>query len=387
MNDTLIAALESMLALQRWNFLPRIETWVEAENATYVTHLAYAIGRTRGMPMPQVSTLLVRSLLKSLNKHYMTDINVTVREKLKEKNGKAWTRLVDETARKAAGLFPRKIGAQILPYLTDAPSYTIPGQAKKAGDIKAVEEIVKYAQLKVALQECKTNARIYEADYRKIVADLDARIAAIPHAREYDALAGTHAEYFQTICRMRHLRRWNRINRIVSSTVLGHTYLVAALSITFALLAEKRQGDVDAFLYRCILRALFHDVPESLTGDIITPVKEVIAKEDDLLLEQVEEDLAKEFIASAPPDVRKDLVTYNLLADWSDDGVYSADSLVWDCDRLALLLECLYERKAGVRTPEIATAFARYYQEIEKSEWSALREFASTVRVFWFEQG
>jgi len=376
-NDTLIAGLESMLSLQRWNFLPRVETWVEAENAAYVTHLAYALGRSRGFTDAQLEALLVRSLLKSLNKHFMTDINVGVREKLKARNPQAWTRLVDDMAVRAAALFPAKIRRRVHPYLMDAPGYTV------AGGADAVEAVVQYAQLTVAEKECQTNARIYADEYRATLNDLRLRIEAIGDAARYDRLVSRHAAYFTTISRLGYLRRWNRINRMVSSSVLGHTYLVAVLAITCAMLAEAAGMRRKGFLLTCILRALFHDVPESLTGDIITPVKDIIATQDASLVEQVEEALTHEFIQSAPRAVQKDLTGLRLATELSGHEPHSVDSLVKHCDRMALVLECVYEWKAGVRTPDIKRAYGRYNRELGTSEWPAVREFMATVRRIW----
>lgn len=385
MKDSVIAALESMLALQRWNCLPRLETWVEAENAAYVTHLAYAIGRASGLTQEQLTCLLQRALLKSLNKHFMTDINVVVREKMKIMNPGAWTALVDGMATKTSGLFPRRIAGDLNPYLTDEATYTIPGSKKKNKNISVVEDIVKYAQLKAAIDECATNAQVYKDHYDKTQKELTERLAGITRARAYEKILSDHGEYFTTIRRLKYLRRWNRINRLVPSTVLGHTYLVAVLSVMFGLMPESEHKENGQFLYLSILRGLFHDVPESLTGDIITPVKDVIAKADDKLLGQVESDLMTEFINAAPSGVKEDITEYGLIAELSSGEVFSSDSLVKDCDRMALVLECVFERASGVKTPEIESAYVRYCQELGNSEWTAVRDFMGIVMDLWLK--
>ena len=116
MKDSMIFLLGSMFTIQRWNFLPRIETWVEAENAAYVTHVSYVIGRSVGMNPDQLESMLLRALLKSLNKHYMTDISLSVRDKLKAKSPEAWMKLVDSTAIRTSKLFPRVISDNVRKY-------------------------------------------------------------------------------------------------------------------------------------------------------------------------------------------------------------------------------------------------------------------------------
>ncbi|MGA9108898.1 MAG: hypothetical protein ACLPSL_05660 [Smithella sp.] len=43
MKDTLVDAITSLFMIQRWNFLPRVETWVEAENVAYSAHIGFAL--------------------------------------------------------------------------------------------------------------------------------------------------------------------------------------------------------------------------------------------------------------------------------------------------------------------------------------------------------
>ena len=383
MKDSLITALESMLALQRWNFLPRLETWVEAENAAYVTHLGYALGRASGMTQPRIQCLLVRSLLKSLNKHYLTDISIDVRDKLKARNPTAWTNLIDSTAVETSKLFPRKISSVLRKYLTDDPGYleNFPDNKKDAQN--QIESLIRYAQYKVAHDECSVNAKVYHADYKMIINDLLERVEKIDNHEIYEKLLAGHSSYFIAIKRLKYLRRWNRINRLVATSVMGHTYLVAVLTIMFSLLCEDETTKNETFFYHAILRALFHDVPESLTGDIITPVKREIEKHDKTLLDDVEEELNQELINSAPRGVQDDIRQINLIEELNTRDIYSVDSLVKDCDRLALLLECIYEKSSGVFTKDIERAFTFHHQELAKSEWTAIREFTRVVTDHW----
>ena len=385
MKNSLIAALESMLALQRWNFLPRLETWVEAENAGYVTHLGYALGRALGMPHRQLRCLIVRSLLKSLNKHYLTDISIEVRDKLKAKNPTAWTKLINATAKETSKLFPRKISAILRQYLTDDPGYLETFDSIKMDDRHKIETLIRYAQYKVAYDECSMNAKVYDAEYGAIMSDLLDRIQEVDGSGEYESLLADHQPYFIAIKRLKYQRRWNRINRLVATSVMGHTYLVAILTIMFSMLCEHTDVNTDDFFYHALLRALFHDVPESLTGDIITPVKREIEKHDKRLLDSVEKELTQKLVRSAPPGVKEDIRQFELLKELNTACIYSVDSLVKDCDRLALLMECIYEKSSGVFTTDIETAFAFHHQELAKSEWAPIREFMGVITDHWYE--
>src|SRR6185295_14039767 len=105
--DSLLSALGTILTLQRWNFVPRIETWVEAENAAYVCHVGYALGRTRGLPDNHLLAFFRRCMLQSLSKHFRTDMAVAVSHLVRSVDKKAWDDLIDATASETSALFPK----------------------------------------------------------------------------------------------------------------------------------------------------------------------------------------------------------------------------------------------------------------------------------------
>ena len=163
MEDSLIAALKSMLTMHRWNLHPRVETWVEAENAALRAHWAYAIivDDNENVPPQDIIHLIFRVLLKSLNKHYMTDISVYVTEKLKKKK-EEWKSLVNKYAEDTAKLFPREISGVIERYLKYEEEYTC-GWGNGWGGMKEginddtgnkIKTIIDFCKYKVQKQEC-----------------------------------------------------------------------------------------------------------------------------------------------------------------------------------------------------------------------------------------
>ena len=201
----------------------------------------------------------------------------------------------------------------------------------------------------------------------------------IEKAKDYENVWNTHPKYFMAIKNLKYLRRWNRINRIVSSNVLGHTFLVSFLAIILSMLSIGEMKETNRPLTKVILRSIFHDVPESLTGDIITPVKKEIEKVSPTLLAEVEQDLQRKFVESAPDGVRSDVTSYGLLTEIDNKEIFSVASMTKDCDRLAAVLECLYEKASGISTHEIESAYADYLQDLAKSEWTSVKEFIQII--------
>ena len=134
------------------------------------------------------------------------------------------------------------------------------------------------------------------------------------------------------------------------------------------------------FKYGAVLRALFHDVPESLTGDVITPVKDIINKKRSGFWSKVEDKLVNEFTAPIPEKIKNELISFSLLKDFKED-LYSVDSLVKTCDQLALILECLYEKEWGSNIEEMRKAYESYTSKLQNSEWSSVREYAHSLLI------
>ncbi|MGB9213331.1 MAG: HD domain-containing protein, partial [Halobacteriota archaeon] len=83
------------------------------------------------------------------------------------------------------------------------------------------------------------------------------------------ALFPTYRSFVDLCGRLRFQVRWGQLYRVPRTSVLGHTLIVAILSYLFSL-------EIDACLKRRAnnyFTGLFHDLPEVLTKDIISPVK------------------------------------------------------------------------------------------------------------------
>jgi len=96
--------------------------------------------------------------------------------------------------------------------------------------------------------------------------------------------------HFAQICgQLRFQKRWSQIPRIPETSVLGHMFIVACYSYFFSL-------TVGACPTRCqnnFFGGLFHDLPELLTRDIISPVKKSVDEIGDLIKEYEERELTR----------------------------------------------------------------------------------------------
>lgn len=99
---------------------------------------------------------------------------------------------------------------------------------------------------------------------------------------------------FAHLCgQLRFQTRWSQTPRIPETSVLGHLFIVAAYAYFFSLAVgacpARRQNDFFA--------GLFHDLPEVLTRDIISPVKKSVQPIGDLIRQYEEDELRSRVFA------------------------------------------------------------------------------------------
>ena len=146
--------------------------------------------------------------------------------------------------------------------------------------------------------------------------------------------------FFAMLSRMKYIHRWPLMRNTSTENISEHTQEVAVLAHALAVLTNTRfEGQVDA--NKCVLLALYHDVPEIITGDLPTPVK----YHSQTLREaykQVEDGAADRLLAMLPDDLQG--IYYPLLH--QESGTMEA-RLVKAADKLSAHIKCIEELKAG----------------------------------------
>ena len=79
-------------------------------------------------------------------------------------------------------------------------------------------------------------------------------------------------EFLLKIEQLRFQIRWNQTPRVPQTSVLGHCFYVAIMTLLLG--RESNLGMCENRVVNNYFSALFHDLPESVTRDIISPVKQ-----------------------------------------------------------------------------------------------------------------
>ncbi|MFH1050554.1 MAG: HD domain-containing protein [bacterium] len=185
-----------------------------------------------------------------------------------------------------------------------------------------------------------------------------------------------------------HLRfqiRWAQLPRVPKTSVLGHSLMVACTAYFFA-----RDNDAcDKRLFNDFFGGLFHDLPEAVTRDIISPVKKS-SKEFEKLIKDIEKELAEKEIYPLVEKHWRDEISYfisdefdnkiiikdKLNSDLSVDEInkkYNSDKynpydgqLVKAADCLAAFMEVWNSCRSGITTEELTSAARKIREDEQK---------------------
>lgn len=188
--------------------------------------------------------------------------------------------------------------------------------------------------------------------------------------------------FFGALMRMKYITRWSLMRNTRAENICEHSYDVAVLAHALALLENTRFGgnlDVE----KCVMIALYHDVPEILTGDMPTPVKYVNPVLQ-AAYKQVESSATESILALLPDDLRPDYAGLLL-----PDETYAAEKRIAKAaDKLSALIKCEEELKQGnseFRSAREATERALREMEIASVD-CFLSEFLPACRMTLDEQ-
>lgn len=242
----------------------------------------------------------------------------------------------------------------------------------------------------------------FDPELPSIVDDFKTRLARhenLTGMKELNSLQPTALGGFARLCgQLRFQKRWSQTPRIPETSVMGHMFFVACYAYFFSLAVGAGQARrINNFF--C---ALFHDLPELLTRDIISPVKKSVSKLDVLIRNYEEEELRRRVFAPLNDEgwtVLVDRLSYYLGLEIGSefyecvcvDGKtrqvgfddlqerYNGDEfdpkdgdLLKVCDNLAAFIEAYTALRNGISSDELSQAVWRMRTTLAKKELGGL---------------
>ena len=197
--------------------------------------------------------------------------------------------------------------------------------------------------------------------------DLEGLQRLITHQKEFDFLLKIEQLRFQT--------RWNQTPRVPQTSVLGHCFFVAILTLLLG--RESNPAMCTRRVVNNFFSALFHDLPESFTRDIISPVKQATDGLPNIVKKIEDEIVNKELVPLMDKSFVNEVIYYT--SDEFSDRIMNAGSVnnvTWDelntkynseqynpvdgklvriCDHLSALMEADISIKHGITSSHLTS--------------------------------
>ncbi|MBM0637546.1 HD domain-containing protein [Campylobacter sp. VicNov18] len=258
-NIKLIEHIFKAASISRWNDYPRMANLVELDKQAHKFIIAYFIAKIE--KDVNMKVIIEGGIFEFLSRVVVTDIRPDVYHEIvrqKKSQINAW------------------VLSKIEPMIEDI---------ENGAFLKRFEEYLKgnsYAKERLILKAASYFATKWEFN---IVYQTSAFLNDIEEIKnkveeeleDYYELVGARkialnqkiAKIIDLSGRLRFQKRWAQTPRIPETAVLGHMLVVAILAYFYSLKIKACDKRLENNFY-C---ALFHDLPESLTRDIISPVK------------------------------------------------------------------------------------------------------------------
>jgi putative hydrolase of HD superfamily len=365
-NPKIIDYIFSSASIQRWNDYPRMVDLVELDKQAHKIIIAYFIAKQE--KEVNYTHLIEAHIFEFLRRIVVTDIRPDVFRKALQKkrtqiNNWVISKLSPSLKDIENGLFLQKFQE----YLDDESMYK-----KERFILKAASYLSTRWEFGIVYQTSQ-----FLNDIDEVKNEVDAEI------EDYYELIGVRkialnqklAKIIDLSGRLRFQKRWAQTPRIPETSVLGHMLTVAIFGYFYSLQINA----CDKRLQNNFFVALFHDLPEALTRDIISPVKysvdelaDIIAQFEvsqieDKILPYIPQHMIKEFsyilgmdennfkdefenkvILDGKITVVEEMHRYNLEKYNPIDG-----KALKQCDKLSAFIEASLSISHGIKSKEL----------------------------------
>lgn len=198
----------------------------------------------------------------------------------------------------------------------------------------------------------------------------------------------TIANFIDLTGQLRFQLRWAQVPRTPNTSVLGHSLFVAILSYFFS----RENSSCDKRIFNNFFGGLFHDLPEAVTRDIISPIKRS-SSEFDKLIKELEMQLAENEIFPLIEPNWIDEIKYFIIDEFENKYFENGDlkiaettdiinekfnediynpldgKMIRAADHLAAFLEAWSSCSVGIKTEELVTAAQKIKENYQEQKF------------------
>lgn len=273
LDTRLIYKIFEGFSIQRWNDLIRPFELVEMDKAAEKMVAAYIIGKYEEEQGHFIDWdwMVYASLFDLLRKIALCDIKSPVQRMIREQYPQEYIRLNEWVLEQYRELIHDDALFSRFTIYIGQTAGSIPFPKKTMLASRVLRAAHKFSSLRELEMLSPVNEEERLTKIRKELnhdiqqfLDLKGMQLLVTHQRPFDFIMMIEQLRFQT--------RWNQTPRVPHTSVLGHCFFVAI--VTLLLMRETGVQLCSKRLFNDFFSALFHDLPEAVTRDIISPVKQ-----------------------------------------------------------------------------------------------------------------
>lgn len=373
-NPNLVEKILSASSIQRWNDYPRMVSLVELDKQAHKFIIAYFLAKAE--ENVSFKNLIEAGIFEFLRRVVVTDIRPDVFHRVIEKKTKEINSWV---LKELENSLDKQFYSEFERYLNDENYFK-----KERFILKAASYLSTRWEFSIVYQTSK-----FLNDIEQVKEAVEAEL------EDYYELIGVRkialnqklARIVDLSGRLRFQKRWAQTQRIPETSVLGHMLVVAILAYFYSIkinACEKR-------LENNFFCALFHDLPEALTRDIISPVKYSVNGLDDIVNEYEMQKIENEILPFIPQSLvpefkyllgiqkskkdefanriyEKNIQQVDTLLTYNENKFNAIDGVALkNCDRLAAYIEAVLSISYGVKSKELVNG-SNYTLEVLKEK-------------------
>lgn len=360
-------------SIERWNDHIRPSGgFSELDKQSHKMICAYVIGQLE--PEADRQKLIEGGIFEFLHRLVLTDIKPPIFHRLMEEKGEDLNRWAVQEILPELQSIPGGFGDRFARYFTDASYCT-----KEKKILEAAHYWATKWEFGIIYDMCRSYYGVEQTRH-----EIDSKLEELERFPAFHAfvLDKNFQAFTDLLGELRFQQRWSRSPRLPKTSVIGHMLIVAVL----AYLCSCEIGACPKRSVNNFLGGLFHDVPEVLTRDIVSPVKNSVEGLDELIKNIEEEQMERVLYPLIPQGWREELTYFTrdefatkirkdgktmILSSDEVNASYNGEEydpvdgeIIRGCDHLAACIETYVSHNCGVTSHTLQEAnrglYAKY---------------------------
>lgn len=389
-NSKIIDSIFSSASIQRWNDYPRMVELVELDKQAHKFIMAYFIAKLE--KDVNYTHLIEAGIFEFLRRVVVTDIRPDVfRKALQKKSKEINTWVISKLSPSLKDIDNGTFLQKFEDYLNNPEIYKKERFILKAASYLATKWefsiVYQTSQFLTDIEDVKKSVEEEIEDYYELIGVR--KIALNKKLAKVIDLSG----------RLRFQKRWAQTPRVPETSVLGHMLTVAIFGYFFSIDVNA----CDKRIQNNFFTALFHDLPEALTRDIITPVKYCVDELSDIIAEYELEKIEDDILPNVPEELHDEFSYILGLFDGKkeefENKIYEDKIEVVDdvskynqnkynpidglalkqCDKLSAFVEASLSISHGIKSKELINGKKEILKSLKEIQGIDFKEIANNI--------